>query len=195
MSRKSVFSDVYALDHATHRYMIEIALDQYEDIFNEWDPAPFKRREIDADLELYLEGSAEEIPSRYPIELFFMLPQGKRNPALEEEARKAIKRFFGFKLHFLKLELRQITLRILNYLFFGFLLLWVGNTYPGHDSTRDWATLLAEGIIIGGWVFLWEAVSLFSFTSLEMYQRHRVYSRLLQAPIFFQELTHQARQP
>jgi hypothetical protein len=189
MSRKSVFSDVYALDHATHRYMIEIALDQYEDIFNEWDPAPFKRREIDADLELYLEGSAEEIPSRYPIELCFTLPQGQRSEALEEEARQGIRRFFGFKLHFLKLELRQITLRILNYLVFGFLLLWVGTTYPGDDSPRDWAILLAEGVIIGGWVFLWEAVSLFSFTSLEMYQRHRVYSRLRQAPVLFKELT------
>jgi hypothetical protein len=192
MKRKSVFSEVYALDQSTNRYMIEIALDQYEDIFSEWDPAPFKRREIDADLELYLEGSVEEIPSRYPIELFFILPQGKRNQTLEEEARKGIRRFFGFRIHFLKLELRKITLRILNYLFFGFLLLWVGNTYPGHDSPRDWAILLADGIIIGGWVFLWEAVSLFSFTSLEMYQRHRVYNRLLQAPVFFKELTHQS---
>jgi hypothetical protein len=192
MKRKSVFSEIYALDQSTHRYMIEIALDQYEDIFNEWDPAPFKRREIDADLELYLEGSVEEIPSRYPIELCFTLPQGQRNPALEEETRKGIRRFFGFKIHFLSLELRRVTLRILNYLFFGFLLLWVGNTYPGDDSTQDWAILLAEGIIIGGWVLLWEAVSLFSFTSLEMYQRHRVYSRLLQAPVFFKELTHQS---
>ncbi len=192
MKRKSVFSEVYALDQSTHRYMIEIALDQYEDIFSEWDPAPFKRREIDADLELYLEGSVEEIPSRYPIELFFTLPQGKRSEALEEAACQGIRSFFGFKIHFLKLELRQITLRILNYLFFGFLLLWVGNTYPGHHSTRDWAILLADGIIIGGWVFLWEAVSLFSFTSLEMYHRHRIYNRLLQAPIFFKELTHQS---
>jgi hypothetical protein len=38
--------------------MIEIALDRYEDIFNEWNPPPLKRQEIDADLELYLEGSA-----------------------------------------------------------------------------------------------------------------------------------------
>jgi hypothetical protein len=81
MKKDTLFSEVYALDKSTNRYMIEIALDRYEDIFNEWDPAPFKRREIDADLELYLEGSAEEIPSRYPIELFFMVPRGKRDNA------------------------------------------------------------------------------------------------------------------
>lgn len=188
MKRDTLFSEVYALDKSTNRYMIEIAIDRYEDIFNEWDPAPFKRREIDADLELYLEGSAEEIPSKYPIELFFMVPRGKRDERMEEETRNALRSFFGFKIYFLKRELRKINIRILNYLFFGFLLLWAGNTYPGHDSTRDWAIVLTEGIFIGGWVFLWEAVSLFFFTNREMYHRHRIYTRLLNAPVLFQEL-------
>jgi hypothetical protein len=188
MKKDSLFSEVYALDKSTNRYMIEIALDRYEDIFNEWDPAPFKRREIDADLELYLEGSAEEIPSRYPIELFFMVPRGKQDKRMEEETRNALRSFFGFKIYFLRRELRKINIRILNYLVFGFLLLWAGNTYPGHDSTRDWAVVLTEGIFIGGWVFLWEAVSLFFFTNREMYQHHRIYTRLLNAPVLFQEL-------
>lgn len=43
MKKDTLFSEVYALDKSINRYMIEIALDQYEDIFNEWDPAPFKR--------------------------------------------------------------------------------------------------------------------------------------------------------
>jgi hypothetical protein len=107
MEKDTLFSEVYALDKSTNRYMIEIALDQYEDIFNEWDPAPFKRREIDADLELYLEGSAEEIPSRYPIELFFMVPRGKRDKRIEEETRNALRSFFEFKIYFLKRELQK----------------------------------------------------------------------------------------
>jgi len=95
MKKKTLFSEVYAFDKSTNRYMIEIALDRYEDIFNEWDPAPFKRREIDASLRLYLEGSAEEIPSHYPIELFFMLPRGKRDKQMEKETRNALRSFFG----------------------------------------------------------------------------------------------------
>jgi hypothetical protein len=188
MKKDTFFSKIYALDQSTNRYMIEIALDRYEDIFNEWDPAPFKRREIDSDLQLYLEGSAEEIPLQYPIELCFTVPTGKRNECMEEETRSALRSFFGFKIYFSKRESRKLHIRILNYLFFGFLLLWTGNTYPGHDATEDWAIVLTEGIFIGGWVFLWEAVSLFFFTNREMYHRNRIYARLLNAPVFFQEV-------
>jgi hypothetical protein len=84
---------------------------------------PPLRRKIDADLELYLEGSAEEISSKYPIELFFMVPKEKRNKRMEEETRNALRSFFRFKIYSLKRELRKINIHILNYLFFGFLLL------------------------------------------------------------------------
>lgn len=188
MKTDAPFSEAYALDQSTNRYMLEIALSQYEDIFNEWDPAPFKRREIDADLELYLERSAEEIPFKYPIEIFFMLPEGARNQPLEEEIRSGLRSFFNFKLYFLKKESKSINVRMLRYIVFGFLLLWMGNTYPGHDSETDWAIVLTEGIFIGGWVFLWEAVSLFFFTNREVYHRRRICNRLLNAPVFFQEL-------
>ncbi|XPM57997.2 MAG: hypothetical protein EDM05_009505 [Leptolyngbya sp. IPPAS B-1204] len=53
-------------------------------------------------------------------------------------------------------------------------------------------SLLAEGIFIGGWVFLWEAVSLFFFTDLELYERYRAYKRLLNAPVFFREVSSQS---
>lgn len=167
--------------------MIEIALDQYSDIFNEWDPAPFKRREIDADLELYLEGSAEEIPSKYPIELYFIIPAGSRNQLMEQESRSALKSFFTFRIYFLKRDLRKVNIRILRYLVTGFILLWVGTIYPGHTSDAPWATVITEGIFIGGWVFLWEAVSLFFFSNRDLYQRRKMYKRLLDSPIFFRE--------
>jgi hypothetical protein len=96
--------------------MVEVALDQYTDIFSEWDPAPFKRvfekgcpryslpprdsktlsfecislrpgynlrrsltfqtpskrRELDPDLQLYLESRADEIPAKYSVEGLFI---------------------------------------------------------------------------------------------------------------------------
>lgn len=58
---------MYLIDQVSHAYMIEVALDQYTDIFSEWDPAPFKRRDLDSDLKLYLEECSEEIPFKYPI--------------------------------------------------------------------------------------------------------------------------------
>jgi hypothetical protein len=187
MKQDKLFSKLYIWDEFTNCYMIEIALDQYTDIFNEWDPAPFKRREIDPDLALYLEGCSEEISFPYRIELCFILPAKSRNELMEEEAREGLKNCFSFKIYFLKKNLKKINIRLLRYTFIGFVLLWVGITFPSNYSEAVWVTVLTEGIVIGGWVFLWEAVSLFFFTNREIYERLRMYKRLLNASVIFRE--------
>lgn len=185
MKTDLLLTEIYAFDKATNRYMIEVALNQYTDIFNEWDPAPFKRRDLDSDLELYLEKSSEEIPLHYPVELFFVLPPESQDQTTEKNARDALNSYFSFKLYLLKKDLKKINVLILRYVFLGFLLLWAGTITTGHNPDTSWATVITEGIFIGGWVFLWEAVSLFFFSKREFYHRYRIYKRLLNAPVFF----------
>ena len=52
---------------------------------------PFKLRDIDPDLELYLEGSSDDIPFKYPVALSFTIPKGSRNENIEEQARNGLK--------------------------------------------------------------------------------------------------------
>lgn len=183
-----LFSEIYKIDESTNLYMIEIALDQYGDIFNAWDPAPFKRREIDPDLKLYLEGSSDEIPFQYPIELSFTLPQGKRNERMEEEARQGLKNSFIFKRYFLNKELKKTNSQTVMCIFLGFGFLWIGTIFSDRFEAKLLLSLLAEGLFIGGWVFLLEAVSLFFFTNRDLYHRYRTYKRLQNAPVFFREV-------
>jgi hypothetical protein len=187
MKQDQLFSQIYQIDEATNLYMIEVALDQYGDIFNEWDPAPFKRREIDPDLELYLEGSSDEISDRYPIELSFTLPQGTRDEQTEQEMRDGLRNSFTFKIYLLKKELRKTNAQMLRWVLLGFIFLWLGSVLSSQFKETVLVSLLAEGLFIGGWVFLWEAVSLFFFTNRELYNRYRTYRRLHQAPVFFRE--------
>lgn len=188
----SIFSEIYTLDPVTNCYIIEIGLDQYADIFDEWDPAPFKRRSLDPDLELYLKGSSEEIPLRHPIELMFLMPAGSRNEALEQAARHGIRNSIAFKMYLLRKELKKTQFRLVRYVLLGFVFLWAGQIFPDRFGETMLTSLLAEGIFIGGWVFLWEAVSLFFFTDLELYERYRAYKRLLNAPVFFREVSSQS---
>ena len=62
--RDRIFNETYKIDQVTNLHMIEVAIAQYTDIFNEWDPAPFKRRSLDPDLQSYLEEGSDEIPSK-----------------------------------------------------------------------------------------------------------------------------------
>ncbi|PSB17086.1 hypothetical protein C7B61_10535 [filamentous cyanobacterium CCP1] len=187
MKQNKLFNEIYSIDQSTGFYMIEIALDQYSDIFNEWDPAPFKRRDIDPDLQLYLEGSSEEIPLRYPVELCFTLPPGKQDEKLEVEVRNGLKNSFAFKRYLLRREIKKTNLQIVRCIILGFVFLWFGSFFSERYGDQGWFSLLAEAIFIGGWVFLWESVSLFFFTERELFYRYRAYKRWQNAPVIFRE--------
>lgn len=167
--------------------MIEIALARYADIFNKWDPAPFKRRDLDPDLALYLEGSAEEIPVHHPIELYFIVLKQVRNEALEAEAQQGLKNSFLFKRYLVKKELRKTNTQMLRCVLLGFIFLGIGTVFSNRMADTIWLSLLGDALLIGGWVFLWEAVSLFFFTNRELYDRYQVYKRLQNAPVMFRE--------
>lgn len=187
MKQDKLFNEVYKRNQSNNHYMIEIALNQYSDVFSEWDPAPYKRRELDSDLELYLQGCSDEIPLRYPVELWLIVPADVRDEAVEEEVRIAFKNSLAFKMYFLKRELKRTNLQALRCILLGFLFLWLGAGFSDQYGDEGLRSLLAEALIIGGWVFLWEAVSLFFFTDHEIYHRYRVYRRWQKAPVIFQE--------
>jgi len=182
-----LFSEIYAIDSSTNSYMIEIELERYEDIFSEWDGSPFKRREIDSDFALYLEGSSDEIPFRYPIELYFKLPAGRRDPQLEENAEKGLKNSFAFKLYLLRKEFKKLNLQMLRYISIGLVFLWVAAAASEPVQNSRFLPTLVEGLSIAGWVFLGEGVSLFYFTKQELRHRYKTYRRLQNAPILFRE--------
>jgi hypothetical protein len=46
-------------------------------------------------------------------------------------------------------------------------------------------TTLVDIVSIGGWVFLWEAISTFAFKNREAREKYRQYKRLSMAPVRF----------
>jgi hypothetical protein len=186
--QEPTFSKFYSLDEATNFYMIEVAIAQYSDIFSEWDPAPFKRRDLDPDLDLYLEGGSEEIPAKYPIELCFLLPKGSRDAQVEDDTRVGLNNSFVFKLYLLRKEIKKVNAHMFRCLLLGFLFLTIGTIFPSRIEESMATSILIEGIFIGGWVFLWEAVSVFFFSNRELYHKYRIYKRLQNAPVIFREI-------
>lgn len=184
--KDQIFTDIYKLDSSTNLYMIEIGLSHYTDIFNQWDPAPFKRREINPDLESYLLRSSDEVPFEKKIELCFMLGEGQRDQQMEEESRRGINNSFAFKIYVFKKEIKEVNSRIIYFIFAGFISLWMATIYS-ENSTAVLSSVMFQALVISGWVFLWEAISLIFFKNREFYHRYRTYKRLQNAPIIFTE--------
>lgn len=188
LKKDKPFTDIYLIDPETNLYMIEVGLDQYADVFSEWDPAPFKRREIDPDLSTYLEESSHEIPSRHSIELCFILPAGRYDQRLESETRKGLENGFLFKLYLLRKKIKKTNVQMLRLVVIGLVLLWFAAVSADRVKDLIMLSTVVEGIFIAGWVFLWEAVSLFFFTNLELSQEYRTYRRLKNAPVIFRTI-------
>lgn len=185
MGKDQLFKENYEIDSSTNLYMIEVRLSQYADLFNTWDPAPFKRREINPDLEVYLEKSSDEIPWKYSIEPCFFVSAEVYDEQMENESRKGLENSCAFKLYLLKKERNKVNTRMFCFVLVGFVFLGVAATFAGSVADIIWLSTLVEGLSISGWVLLWEAVSLFFFTNRELYYRYRIYKRLQNALIVF----------
>src|SRR3989339_2067890 len=71
---------LYECEKDTGEYIISIAIERYPDVFNELDSAPWRRRDIDYDLRVFLEESSADIPIKYGIILQFSVEKDKQDP-------------------------------------------------------------------------------------------------------------------
>lgn len=181
----SSLEKIYEKDPSTGSFIIAVAIDNYADIFNELDPSPFKNRDLNNELRIYLEDSSADIPLKYDIILQFNILTEVQEPKREERIAFGLKTYFSFIERQLQREIQGAYQKGLFYVGVAFILLFVAY-FLGSLSAHDVVTTTAlEGITIGGWVFLWEAISTFAFKNRGIRTRSNHYKRFMAAPIRF----------
>lgn len=144
-----------------------------------------KRRDLDPDLVDFMEHCASDIPLKYPLELQFYMPSDKRDDEKENLSREGIKNNFDFAAHFIRKRLSEIRQKTMIYIIAAFAFLAVGYVSRQQPHPNMLKTILTEGVSIGGWVFLWEAFSLFFFSGQEVAGRLKRYARFQETGISF----------
>ncbi|HOE57740.1 MAG TPA: hypothetical protein PLL98_07940 [Bacillota bacterium] len=183
--KKNYLKQIYKMNPETNAYIIEISLDDYNEIFNGWDPSPIKRRDLDPDMVNFMELCSSDIPLKYPLELQFYMPEDQYSKEKEDLSIVGIKNNYDFTLHFIKKELTLIREKIALYIMMAVAFLSVGYFSGSQIKLHFIKTILKEGLSIGGWVFLWEAFSLFFFSRQEVYNRLKTYRRFQNTKISF----------
>jgi hypothetical protein len=175
---------IYEKDKETGAFIISIALDHYVDVFNELDSAPWRRRDLDHDLRIFLEDCSSDIPLKYDVILQFNVEQEKQDPIKEERLKVGLKTYFTFVRSGLQKKIRRSNERSVVYAVGAFFLLFASYSLAAISSNLLLATLF-DVIAIGGWVFLWEAISTFAFQGREALDRYRTYQRFSTAEVRF----------
>jgi hypothetical protein len=183
--KKNYLKQIYKMDAETNTFIIEISLENYKEIFNGWDPSPIKRRDLDPDLLHFMDQCSSDIPLSFLLELQFYLPKEQYDEDKENLTRVGIKNNFNFIAHFIGKEIKQINKRIVFYIIIAFAFLSIGYLSREKVAENIVTTTLIEGLSIGGWVFLWEAFSLFFFSRQEVYGRLKSNRRFQNTKIKF----------
>jgi hypothetical protein len=176
---------MYRTNPETNAFIIEISLDDYSEIFNGWDPSPVKRRDLDPELVGFLEQCGSDIPLRFPLELQLYMPQEKLDKDKESLSKEGLKNNFDFSVNSIRKNLIEIRQKTTIYVLTAFAFLSLGYAATHLAGLGIVPTILTEGLSIGGWVFLWEAFSLFFFSGQEVRSRLKRYLRFQGTEVVF----------
>lgn len=178
-------NNIYEKSPMTGNYVIQVALNKFTDIFNDWDNAPFKKREMDPDLALFLENCFDEIPKSNGVDICFYLPNEIKDVKREEALKSGVKTYYSFYLNQVIRSLKVKYREMLQYMLTSFSLLAVSVFLNGSYGRNIMLGIVQQGFNVGGWVFLWEAISMFFFRKQNMISEISKYERFLKSSIYF----------
>ncbi len=162
-------------------FIIEVYIDKLLNAFNEWDSSYLEIRELNSSLIYYIERCSNDIPISQSVELRFIVSQ--ENKEQEEVLKEALKTNFNYQLHLVKQKLQFLYKKSAKYFAISILFLMMAFTMKPLFQLNLAGDLVVEGLFIGGWVFLWQSISLFSFESLEVVHKKKIFERLLNSGI------------
>ena len=185
MKKSNKYESLYRKNKATGRVIIDIALDDYLEFFNEWDNSAFKKRDIHGELVEFLDLCSEDIPLRKELEIVFSLSEEEFSPEKEEQIRISYRNYYN---SIIRLEKRKTKGYVRNSIFLLLIALTLLTIYGlaiDSENRTIVSRVLHESLLIGGWVFTWEAVHLLFIDIIAPLRRHRELKRLLEAEISF----------
>ncbi|MDD4111798.1 MAG: hypothetical protein PHC56_02065 [Herbinix sp.] len=185
MRRVNKYESLYRKNPDSGRVIIDVALEDYLDFFHVWDNSALRKRDIHSELVQFLDLCSEDIPLRKKLEIVFSLDIDKISMDKEDQIRLSYKNYYA---SIKRLEHRK-TKRFVRYSIILLLIALILLTLYGLLNDISQSTLLSrvflESLLIGGWVFTWEAVHLLFIDIIEPFRRRREIDRLLEADLNF----------
>jgi len=170
---------------------IEIRLARLQQLFNSLDPSPFHDRDLDQDAEDYIVDSADEFPLPTPLTLVVYLPADQVPAVRPFDLQQSIHNYFAYRLNETRRRLRlffrdgRIALVIgLAFLFVCIVLRQIILATPAGTVSE----IVAEGLLIVGWVAMWRPLEIFLYEWWPIQRRCRVFAKLARIPVVVQEI-------
>ena len=174
---------LYRYSKELNTIYIDIDIDFYREIYNEWDFSPITNIDLDDDLIEYLEDCASEISRKHQICIVFHIPPSIRDDLAEKKSVGGFYNYFNYRIKRRMLKLKAINRQSFWYFISGVLFLLLATAISNKLPEAIFTEFFIEGMLIGGWVLLWEMFNNIFFRSQEFKKRISIYKRLRGAQI------------
>ena len=178
---------IYPFDPQTRSFTIPTRLGHYADFFNPMDPSPAPTRDLSLELVEYLNQCSDEIPENYALTVSIEIRDETQSNQQEQECVQSLRSFYQHASFVTQAHIRRTRRQALKYLMVSFTCLAAYIISEQWNLTTFILNLLREAILIGGWVFMWEAVTLNFIEMDNHHQEIKKYQRLINAKINFSD--------
>ena len=164
-------------------WLIELRLREVRQLFHHLDPAPFRQKDLDPAAEAYIEDAIREIGAGQRARLVIHLPAPECSSEEARSLQESIANYFGYRAQQTRIELgRLLRLALVNLgigLAFLAACLWLRRMLLAAGAYE----LLAEGLLIIGWVALWRPVEMFLYDWWPLLRRLRRLAAIARIPV------------
>jgi len=166
---------------------IELQVEKIGQLFESFDPMPFRERDLDRNAEDFIVGWARELPSRAPIRILVHMPAGEASDEQTQTLQQAFSRYFRYRAEATAGSLSELF-RIGRYsLLIGLVVLssclTLAQLIARLSGAEPFGALAREGLIILGWVANWRPIEIFLYDWWPVKSRHALFHRLAGAKV------------
>jgi hypothetical protein len=174
-------------DNPPAQIEIAIRVRTVAQLFNSFDPSPFRERDIDTDVEQFICEWVRELPPTAPFILVVHLPPEEAAKPEAEGVPEGFRNYFAHRAQTIDLELRELFRIGRRSLAIGVVVLaiclsasqLIAPLIP--NATAAW--VVQESLIIVGWVANWRPIEIYLYDWWPIRRRRRLYARIAAAPL------------
>lgn len=162
-------------------YIIELVLSDVRQLFNSFDPSPFREKSLDKNAEEYIFNAVGDIPLPAPVRLVIYLPPVMTTPEIEEAITSGIRNHFSILQMYAENELRRLSRRGRRYLMIGIAILLIGVLVRQFMSSFEQyppARAVDDILLIISWVAIWEPIHIFLYERSPIRERMEICKKI-----------------
>jgi len=175
----------YTIDPDSGDYIIDIALKDYDEVFNTWDSSVYNIRDLDSSLKSFLDEFSFEIESKNKIKLVFNMQNEKKDSEMEKSIRNGVRNHFNYRYFLTTKHTSRNRKKAFVYIMVSVLFTILTTYLQIAEGSRLIQELLLLNLTVGSWVFLWEAFFILFMQKSDLTKKRKHYERIVTAPIEF----------